>query len=330
MPTYIDRKSGFWHRVNLNHRLKYERLANSSEFTVLDVEDDGFRRTPLGDEVVFVSDFACSQHSAYPPRLPRCEDMLRQTPRFCLVLGDLNEHTFRGGLVGLAEHLDSYYGHLVSTYECPALSRLRGLCRRLSSFYVLPHHIDMSLFRDYGLPKTVDIFLYGSTDRRWYPFRRRLAELLPSTPFTVRVLPHPGYDVYKPQSCGESLARMINESWLTIATPSTQSYFLYKYLEIAAARSVVAGVVPAPARPFWKNNYVRLSPRLSDKCLVHQLKQALSDKDELTAFAENASLAVRRNFGLDRFVERLAQIAEHVRCGRLPAGSVLWKHCGQS
>ena len=324
MLAYIDRKSAFWDRLKLNHRLKHERLTTSSDFTVVDIEDGTFGNEPIVGELAFVSDFACSQHAAFPRHLPAWEGSTEVRLPLCLIVCDLCEHTFHNGLSGLASHLDRFYRYLVSTYDCPALHALRSMCRETEVFYVVPHHIDMTVFRDFHEPKLCDVFMYGSLSARWYPFRRRLADLLGRGPFRFHLLPHPGYDECRPDCSGGALARMINQAWLSIATPSTESYFLYKYLEIAAAGSVVAGELPAPARTIWNGEYLALSPEMSDTEIVGQIENALTDKDRLRAIAQNMGRKIRATFSLDHYAGRLLDVANDIASRGLGPRSDVW------
>jgi hypothetical protein len=187
------------------------------------------------------------------------------------------------------------------------------LCPR-TQFLWAPHAINTALFRDHGLPKEVDVLLYGNTTAHTYPLRARLAELLPRQPdLRVRIIPHPGY--YPPGGAeaagvivGEALSREINRSWITISTSSIYQCVMMKYYEIAASRSLIAGDMPDEGRLIFGSDFLELRHDQSDGQILDSLRSMLADKQRLTAMADAAHARVIRDHSTDAFAARLVEM----------------------
>src|SRR5205807_9705725 len=74
------------------------------------------------------------------------------------------------------------------------------------------------------------------------------------------------------------LARIINQSKISIATPPVGDYLVAKYFEISAAGSVVAGKMAAQGRPIWKDHYVQLEEDMSNVEILERLEDRKSTR----------------------------------------------------
>lgn len=312
---FVDDQKRFLTRMDRNYRYKYERIRKvleSDSFTMLDIGAISSNLDPSVYAILLVGVFAVFPLRTDPPdwRVPPA--WFHKINTCCVMLEDLWSRPDRG----LAEILGNKYQYLISTYDCDDLAQL---CKRLPSVrktYVIPHHIDTELYKERGLPKIYDVLFYGNTNPERYPFRNRLRRLLASSHLKVRIIEHPGAHVFDAERCSEGLARIINQSEISIATPGAGDYLVAKYFEISAAGSIVAGKMAAQGRPIWKEHYVQLEEDMSNLEILGRLTAALKDKGSLRREGELMRQVVRQEYSLDRYIERLTAVLQEICASR--------------
>ena len=312
---FVDDQKRFFTRMDRNYRYKYERMRKLLEpdfFTTVDISAVSSDLDPNLYAILLVGVFALFPLRTDPPEWAVPPPWFHQINTCCAMVEDLWPPR---GSHSLAEFLGNKYQYLISTYDCDDLAQL---CKRLPSVrkaYVIPHHIDTELYKERGLPKIYDVLFYGNTNPERYPFRARLRRLLASSRLKVRIIEHPGAHVFDEERCSEALARNINQSEISIATPSIGDYLVAKYFEISAAGSVVAGKMAAQGRQIWKEHYVQLEEDMSDLEILGRLTAALKDKDSLRYKREVMGKFVRQEYSLDRYIERLRSVLQEIGAG---------------
>ena len=315
---FVDDQKRFFTRMDRNYRYKYERirkLLESDSLTTVDIGSIPSRLDPSLYSILLVGVFAAFPLRTDPPEWIVPPGWFHRINTCCVMVEDLRPPR---GSRDLAEFLENKYQYLISTYDCDGLTQF---CKRLPSVrkaYVIPHHIDTELYKDRGLPKTYDVLFYGNTNPERYPFRNRLRRLLASSRLKVRIIEHPGAHVFDEERCSEALARIINQSEISIATPGVGDYLVAKYFEISAAGSVVAGKMANQGRHIWREHYVQLEEDMSDLEILGRLTAALKDKDSLQRKREFMGQVVRQEYSLDRYVERLTAVLKEIDAS--PAG----------
>ena len=142
--------------------------------------------------------------------------------------------------------LNGGYNHIMYNCDCAELDIIKNnnpTCK----FIHQPHFVDTNIFTDYRLAKKWDIIFYGTHGSDWYPFRNRLYTLLLNcTLIKTKFITFTGYspDKAKLMPRGVQLAKLINQSWISIATTSRVDYFVKKYIEIPACNTMIAGNIP--------------------------------------------------------------------------------------
>jgi hypothetical protein len=308
---FVDDRKRFFVRMDRNYRYKYERIRKSLEsgsFTTVDIGSLPSCLDPSLYELLLVGVFAAFPLRTDPPEWGVPPEWFHKINRRCVMVEDLWPRAGRE----LAEFLGNKYQYLISTYDCDGLTQLRRRLPSVRKAYVIPHHIDTELYKDRGLPKIYDVLFYGNTNLERYPFRNRLRRLLEGSRLKVRIIEHPGAHVFDEERCSEELARMINQSEISIATPSTGDYLVAKYFEISAAGSVVAGKMATQGQHIWKQNYVQLEEDMSDLEILDRLSAALKDKDSLQRKRELMGQVVRQEYSLERYVERLTAVLNEI------------------
>jgi hypothetical protein len=176
----------------------------------------------------------------------------------------------------------------------------------INKHYYLPHHINPKQFRDYKLNKEYDIIIYGATSKSTYPFRARLKNILLKSNFRIKYIPK------KNAIYGEELSKLLNKSWIGIATKSNFDYLVCKYFEISASRCVVAGDMPIQGKKIWKNEYIDLNNDMSDKEIIDKLKFYLDNKDKLIKMMDEMHRIISDTYTYIKFTDKLKLICKDI------------------
>ena len=299
-------------RMDRNYRYKYERIRKLLEpgsSTTVDIGTLPSHLEPGFYQVLLVGIFAVFPLRTDPADWIVPPAWFHKVPVCCAMVEDLWAPWPQRNL---AEFIGDKYQYLISTYDCEDLAQLHRRLPSVQKTYVVPHHIDAELYKDRELPKIYDVLFYGNTNPERYPFRHRLRRLLAGSNLKVRIIEYPGAHVFDDERCAEGLARIINQSEISIAAPPIGDYLVAKYFEISAAGSVVAGRMPAQGRPIWKENYVQLEEDMSDEEILRRLAVALKDKASLRHKREVMGRIIRQEYSLDRYVERLMGVLQEI------------------
>lgn len=105
----------------------------------------------------------------------------------------------------------------------------------------LPHWVDTGVFKDYALPKEVDLMMMGRRDW-YYPLRARIYQAFKDRPGFV-CHDHPGYrnigDEEQNVFVGAAYAREINRAKIFLTGNSNLKYPLIKYYEVPACNTLL-------------------------------------------------------------------------------------------
>jgi hypothetical protein len=85
----------------------------------------------------------------------------------------------------------------------------------------------------------------------------------------------------------EELSKLINQSWLTVATKSINNLLFMKYYEIAFSNSVVLGDYPDLEENYFNSNMIALDIDMSESQIISTIKLALSNKERLIEMGNN-------------------------------------------
>ena len=108
--------------------------------------------------------------------------------------------------------------------------------------YSVPHFVDATVFRDYGLEKTIPVSIFGGhMAHNFYPWRAQITADLPRL-FPTFIYTHPGYkagEIGPFAVQGEAYARLINQSHFSAADTARFDYVVRKHIEIPAAGAIL-------------------------------------------------------------------------------------------
>lgn len=199
--------------------------------------------------------------------------------------------------------------NLISRCKCPEFDNILSEGKNiLDNHYYITHHIDSKDFNDYKLKKEYDIVMYGTFSRNSYPFRSRLRKLLSknSDKFRVKIINRKN-GVYK-----KDLSKILNQSWMAVATKSNFDYLVCKYFEISASKCVVLGDMTDQGKNIWKNNYAHIDNTMSDEMILTKIEYYLNNKDLLKSYSQNMYEIIQNNYTYQNINIKLFSICEHI------------------
>jgi len=175
--------------------------------------------------------------------------------------------------------------------------------------FYFPHFIDSQINKNYELEKKYDVLLYGSVWAKVYPLRNKLKTVLEKSPFRVCII-----DPAQPVR-GENLAKLINESWITICTKSNNNLFLQKYIEAALNHSVICGDFPDLEEKVFGDNMIYLDYSMSSRQIIGIINSYLINKPLLQNMAKQAYLIAQSRYtyevGCTTFDQYIDKIIHH-------------------
>lgn len=278
----------------------------------------------FGWNVTSISKYYTYKYDFYQKYIPNLEkaveikekiSMLDNHPRKVQVVQDLHEEDYDGGIKSLISYLkDGNFHGIITPYFCTDV--VKDIRTKLDSLkiYHLPHHIDNNYFHDYELEKEYDIFFFGNSKPRFYPFRHRLKELLQKNEDlkSLKILVWEGirnYFKFDSRKSNDQLSKVMNQSWLTICTKSKCNMLLGKYFETSMSGSVVCGDISEDGEQTWKDNMIYIDDSMSDEEIIKEIKDALLDKEKLIVKTEKMKKRMEKYY-LGNFTTNLMGMFE--------------------
>lgn len=231
-------------------------------------------------------------------------NQLLAIPDKYFLIQDMHEKTY-GSLDSLCKFLNEHKINIIFTFfnnaEAKKIRLLTPNCKHLH----LPHHIHTEIFKDTNQEKVYDIMLFGSVHPSHYPFRKRLFDLIEANSSHFKILRLEQPDTFDPDRCEIGLADKLNKSKIAIATKSRYDYLVGKYFEIAACNSLVAGDMATDGIDIFKENYLKLSDKMTDEQIIGTLRTALKYYNNWSIKRDVIKNHVLENFNLDKYLEKL-------------------------
>lgn len=184
-------------------------------------------------------------------------------------------------------------------------------------------------FRDYQMEKQYDIVIYGTTTYhhtpenrpsnsaylqyleseytskglqvpykvQFYPLRNRLVQLLlkHKDKYRIKHIPSPRKQTWIRDIRGESLSKILNQSYLAIATRSIADRCMSKYFEISASNCGLLGDIPTDYRDVFSGWAVEVSMNMTDEEILGVVDTALQDPDRLKQKSQIFGEYIRSN-----------------------------------
>lgn len=217
--------------------------------------------------------------------------------------------------------------------NCHEITKIKQECPQ-PVFIQYDHYINHQIFKDHlQIPlqqRKYDVLCYGTTSWGYYPFRKRLFNLLRNNNrnIKVKIIEHPNYGyTLKHNIIKEELSKHINNSKMTVVTPSLFEFFVKKYVEVGLSKSALLGRLPnflcesednedneTYYKFIEKDSLIHVDETMSDDEILDKIEYYLDIKneDELMRKIEDSNLICENEFtyekGLIKFTEILDSI----------------------
>ena len=156
--------------------------------------------------------------------------------------------------------------------------------------FILNHFVDSQVFYDRKLEKKYDLLFYGNNLSVSYPFRNRLLKIFRENKrkFNIKLIEFSRRKRdMKTLVHGNELAKLINQSWITISTKSVSNFLLQRYYEVGLSKSVICGDFPDLETDIEiKNNMILIDNSMSDDKILDIIQNNLKDKKNLKDLSE--------------------------------------------
>lgn len=158
----------------------------------------------------------------------------------------------------------------------------------------IPHHVDLSVYRDYGLKKEIPMLMMGAVNPVTYPLRHKMLRALAGRKDFV-FHAHPGYrniGAHEGKFVREKYAMEINRAKLFLTCDSIYQYPVAKYFEVPACRTLLL----APDSPELYDLGFRAGEHfvaINEKDFLEKAKYYASHDEERQAIADNGFRLVR-------------------------------------
>ena len=201
--------------------------------------------------------------------------------------------------------------------------------------------VNSERYKNYNLEKKYDILIYGTrqymndiephnadkdykqtweqynkqslpNQHNFYPLRVKLEQLLLKHPDKYRLHILPGACIYDAPVANEDLSKLINQSWLTMATSSRADIPMSKYLEIGASYSGILGNIPSDYNDLFKNNIVEVTEWMTDEEILSTIDKALEDKQQLQEMINMLGDRMHKEYNLDAGVEDMDAVFDEI------------------
>jgi hypothetical protein len=185
---------------------------------------------------------------------------------------------------GLASLEQSNYDFIVCHHknemESPVFDSLRD------RMVHIPHHVNLSIFKDYGFSKDIDVLLGGALFLEKYELRRKFVKVidtLKSRGVNAVIHKHPmgNFNDSHTNRYLIDFAKKINASKICLTCSSTLKCAYGKYSEIPACNTLLAGDIPGEREDFFRSFMLELTVKQSEKEMADAIQQMLEDKNRL-------------------------------------------------
>lgn len=176
-----------------------------------------------------------------------------------------------------------------------------------------PHCGEKTIFKDYGLPKDIDVLFVGSAAKKFYPLRYKLIHevqpILKSKGYGFQVFKHPGYKMKNLKAIKAhtiKYAQAINRARIVVTDSSIYSYALAKYVEIPLCKSALCGDLPGENQEWFKGWMIVISQSDTPEKIASKIIGYLSNKEDLErktkmGHSENLELRTQEDYAT-RFI----------------------------
>lgn len=215
-------------------------------------------------------------------------------------------HTLENTIKEIVENkIDLVIAHHKNDLDSPELKKLP------CTFINIPHCAEKTVFKDYHLPKHIDILLVGNLDPKRYPFRARLQNILHQMNgnYRVEIALHPGYRIAKAYDDHEAIAyaHRINASKICLTCSGNTHSRFAKYAEIPACRSLLMADLPGEDHSFFEQFMAVIDSHDSDEKIINKMIYYLENEKERNRMTDLGYKITHENFSQENYAERFIE-----------------------
>lgn len=186
------------------------------------------------------------------------------------------------------------------------------------NFRWLPHSVNIEVFRDYGLPRNLDVLSSGSYSRKVYPFRVKIKNTLERTKDIKFLMPkHARFDLIKGKMSSQILireryAKFLSQSKLLIFGSSIYNYPVAKYFEGMACNTLVMAPMPNDGMDLHfipDENFIEVN----QKNFLDKIHYYLRHGDERCEIALRGMETVRKYHAVPKRAKQLIRYLESIK-----------------
>ena len=190
---------------------------------------------------------------------------------------------------------------------------LRFIPKLKDRYIWFPHHVPLTIYKDYGEEREVDILMLGAMLKSVYPERVAFYEMLRNEPGFLYV-DHPGYGELKPDELGltgERYARQIAKAKLFITCDSVEKIPVMKYFESLACKTLLLATGSAELRELGFIDGETFVEIRKDN-LLEKVRFYLSNHAERERIIENGYQLIVNRHSTEKRVSDLVNVIERI------------------
>jgi hypothetical protein len=200
--------------------------------------------------------------------------------------------------------------YYISLYNCLEFHNIVSNSNFIKSSYI-NYYPTFDDFNNISVDKIYNILIYGSIVEYIYPLRKKLYDylkkgLISNTKFIENI--HNIDDSIH----GIELNKLINSSWLSVATTSIFNYYLKKYNEIGNTSSVIIGNITSEIKNVIGDNFIYVNNNCSYNYFSELIKYYLNNKPTICYINYNCNENLKKN-NIIAYEQRMKEIMKNIK-----------------
>ena len=168
------------------------------------------------------------------------------------------------------------------------MPRLKNLNKSKHKVVHIPHCAEKTVFKDYGLPKDIDVLYTGISSKAFYPLRRKFLKhvqpILKRKGYGFQIFKHPGYRLKNISQINNHLtkyAKALNRAKIVVTCTSKYKYPLAKLAEIPLCRTALCCDTPVENREWYNKWMISVSPEMKPARIAERIIGYLNNPKDL-------------------------------------------------
>jgi hypothetical protein len=200
--------------------------------------------------------------------------------------------------------------YYISLYNCLEFHNIVSNSNFIKSSYI-NYYPTFNDFNNISVDKIYNILIYGSIVEYIYPLRKKLYDYLNKGLISNTKLIENVNNIDNSTN-GIELNKLINSSWLSVATTSLFNYYLKKYNEIGNTSSVIIGNITSEIKNVIGDNYIYVNNYCSYDYFIELIKYYLNNKPTICYINYNCNENLKKN-NFIAYEQRMKEIMKNIK-----------------